>query len=97
MKKRADMLAEYGWNYAMIDVVVAGTAGVMTMRDYCSDLGLAIHAHRAMHATFDRNKKHGITMQFLAKLMRLIGVSQIHTGTAVGRADRIKKGIHSPC
>jgi len=27
MKKRADMLAEYGWNYAMIDVVVAGTAG----------------------------------------------------------------------
>ena len=85
MKKRADLLAEYGWNYAMIDVVVAGTASVMTMRDYCSDLGLAIHAHRAMHATFDRNKKHGITMQFLAKLMRLIGVSQIHTGTAVGK------------
>jgi len=25
MKKRADLLAEYGWNYAMIDVVVAGT------------------------------------------------------------------------
>jgi ribulose-bisphosphate carboxylase large chain len=69
----------------MIDVVVAGTAGVMTMRDYCSDLGLAIHAHRAMHSTFDRNKKHGLTMQFLAKLMRLIGVSQIHTGTAVGK------------
>jgi ribulose-bisphosphate carboxylase large chain len=36
---------EYGWNYAMIDVVVAGNASVMTMRDYCSDLGLAIHAH----------------------------------------------------
>jgi ribulose-bisphosphate carboxylase large chain len=85
MKKRADMLAEYSWNYAMIDVVVAGTAAVMTMRDYCSDLGLAIHAHRAMHASFDRNKKHGITMLFLAKLMRLIGVSQIHTGTAVGK------------
>ena len=85
MKKRADLLAENGWNYAMIDVVVAGTAGVMTMRDYCSDLGLAIHAHRAMHATFDRNRKHGITMQFLARLMRLIGVTQIHTGTAVGK------------
>jgi ribulose-bisphosphate carboxylase large chain len=91
MKKRADMLAEYGWNYAMIDVVVAGTASVMTMRDYCSDLGLAIHAHRAMHATFDRNKKHGITMQFLAKIMRLIGVSQIHTGTAVGKLTGSKK------
>ena len=85
MKKRADLLAENGWNYAMIDVVVAGTSSVMTMRDYCSDLGLAIHAHRAMHSTFDRNKKHGLTMQFLAKLMRLIGVSQIHTGTAVGK------------
>jgi ribulose-bisphosphate carboxylase large chain len=91
MKRRADLLAEYGWNYAMIDVVVAGTASVMTMRDYCSDLGLAIHAHRAMHAAFDRNRKHGISMQFLAKLMRLVGVSQIHTGTAVGKLTGSRK------
>ena len=90
MKKRADLLVEYGWNYAMIDVVVAGNASVMTMRDYCSDLGLAIHAHRAMHAAFDRNKKHGVSMYFLAKLMRLIGVSQIHTGTAVGKLTGTK-------
>jgi len=90
MKKRADLLADYGWNYAMIDVVVAGYAGVMTMRDYCSDLGLAIHAHRAFHSAFDRNKKHGMTMYFLAKLMRLIGVSQIHTGTAVGKLTGTK-------
>ncbi len=93
MKKRAQMLADYGWNYAMIDVVVAGTAAVMTMRDYCSDLGLAIHAHRAMHAAFDRNRKHGITMQFLAKIMRLIGVSQIHTGTAVGKLTGSRKEV----
>lgn len=85
MMERADLLADSGWTYCMIDVVVAGTAAVMTMRDYCSDLGLAIHAHRAMHAAFDRDERHGITMQFLAKLMRLIGVSQIHTGTAVGK------------
>jgi ribulose-bisphosphate carboxylase large chain len=85
MKQRAKMLADYGWNYAMIDVVVAGTAAVATLRDYCSDLGLAIHAHRAMHASFDRDERHGITMQFLAKIMRLVGVSQIHTGTAVGK------------
>jgi ribulose-bisphosphate carboxylase large chain len=85
MKRRAEMLADYGWNYAMIDVVVVGTAGVMTLRDHCSDLGLAIHAHRAMHAAFDRDPRHGISMQFLAKIMRLIGVSQIHTGTAVGK------------
>lgn len=85
MKRRARLLADYGWNYCMIDVVVAGAASVQTMRDYCSDLGLAIHAHRAMHASFTRNPRHGITMQFLAKLMRMIGVSQIHSGTAVGK------------
>jgi len=85
MKKRAKLLASYGWEYAMIDVVVAGTAAVQTMRNYCGDLGLAIHAHRAMHAAFDRNPKHGISMQFIAKLMRLIGVDQIHAGTVVGK------------
>jgi ribulose-bisphosphate carboxylase large chain len=93
MKKRADLLADYDWNYAMIDVVVSGTAAVMTLRDYCSDLGLAIHAHRAMHAAFDRNPKHGISMQFLAKIMRLIGVSQIHTGTAVGKLVGSKEEV----
>jgi ribulose-bisphosphate carboxylase large chain len=93
MKRRADLLADSGWNYAMIDVVVAGTASVMTLRDYCSDLGLAIHAHRAMHAALDRNPYHGITMQFLAKIMRLIGVTQIHTGTAVGKLVGTKKEV----
>jgi len=85
MKKRAKLVADYGLEYAMIDVIVAGTAAVQTMREYCGDLGLAIHAHRAMHAAFDRNPKHGISMQFIAKLMRLIGVDQIHAGTVVGK------------
>jgi len=78
-------LADNGWDYAMIDVVITGSATVHTMRDYLGDLGIAIHAHRAMHAAFDRNPKHGMTMQFLAKIMRLIGVNQIHSGTAVGK------------
>jgi ribulose-bisphosphate carboxylase large chain len=90
MKKRAKMLADNGWNYCMIDVVIAGYAGVQTMRDYCSDLGLAIHAHRAMHSALSRNPKHGITMQFIAKMMRLIGVSQIHSGTEVGKLSAAK-------
>jgi ribulose-bisphosphate carboxylase large chain len=85
MEKRAKLLHDSHWRYAMIDVVVAGTAAVQTMRDVLGDYGMAIHAHRAMHASFDRNPKHGITMQFLAKLMRLIGVDQIHAGTAVGK------------
>lgn len=85
MERRAKMLHDLGWEYAMIDVVTAGTAAVQQMREVCQDYGLAIHAHRAMHAAFDRNPKHGITMMFLGKLMRLIGVDQIHVGTVVGK------------
>lgn len=85
MEKRAKLLHDYGWEYAMIDVVTAGTAGVQTMREILGDYGMAIHAHRAMHASFDRNPKHGMTMLFLAKTMRAIGVDQIHVGTVVGK------------
>ncbi|MFH1889630.1 MAG: type III ribulose-bisphosphate carboxylase [Nanoarchaeota archaeon] len=85
MKMRAKYLHDKGWKYAMIDVVVAGTASVETMRKTLGDYGMAIHAHRAMHASFDRNPKHGITMQFLAKIMRMIGVDEIHAGTGVGK------------
>lgn len=87
MERRAKMLHDLGWEYAMVDVVTAGTAAVQTIREICQDYGLAIHAHRAMHAAFDRNPKHGITMLFLAKLMRIIGVDQIHIGTVVGKLE----------
>ncbi|MFW3146528.1 MAG: type III ribulose-bisphosphate carboxylase [Thermoplasmatota archaeon] len=85
MKRRADLLHEYGFRYAMIDVVVVGHAGVQSLRKHLTDLGMAMHAHRAMHAAFTRDPKHGIAMQFLAKTMRLAGVNQIHSGTAVGK------------
>lgn len=85
MERRAKMLHDLGWEYAMVDVVTAGTSAVQTIRDICQDYKLAIHAHRAMHAAFDRNPKHGITMMFIGKLMRLIGVDQIHVGTVVGK------------
>jgi len=85
MKKRAKLLHNKGWNYAMIDVVVCGFSAVQTLRDTLGDYGMAIHAHRAMHSSFDINEKHGITMEFLAKMMRLIGVDEIHGGTAVGK------------
>jgi len=46
-----------------------------------------------MHAAFDRNPKHGLTMYFLAKLMRLIGVDEIHSGTAIGKLVGSKKEV----
>ncbi|HHD15089.1 MAG TPA: type III ribulose-bisphosphate carboxylase [Euryarchaeota archaeon] len=85
MKRRADLLHDHGFRYAMVDVVVAGFAAVQTIREYTRDLGMAIHAHRAMHSAFTRDPSHGISMQFIAKIMRLIGVNQIHSGTAVGK------------
>jgi ribulose-bisphosphate carboxylase large chain len=85
MQKRAKFLHDYGFKYAMIDVVTSGTAAVQTLRETLGDYKMAIHAHRAMHAAFDRNPKHGISMQFLAKIMRMIGVESIHSGTAVGK------------
>ncbi len=93
MIRKAKLLHDYGWRFAMIDVITCGTASVQTLRDECADLGLAIHAHRAMHAAFDRNPKHGITMYFIAKLMRLIGVDELHAGTAVGKLVSTKKDV----
>ncbi len=95
MKKRAKLLADYNFEYAMVDVVVIGTAGMQTMMDVCHDLNLETHAHRAMHASFTRNPKHGISMQFLAKTMKILGVSQIHTGTGVGKLAGSVKEIKS--
>lgn len=85
MKRKAKLLHDKGWKYAMIDVVTCGSASVQTMRDVLGDYKMAIHAHRAMHASFDRNPKHGMSMQFLAKIMKTVGVDQIHGGTAVGK------------
>jgi len=95
MEKRAKLLNNYGFKYAMIDVVTCGTSAVQTLRDTLRDYKMAIHAHRAMHASFDRNLKHGISMQFLAKIMRLIGVEQIHSGTGVGKLVGSKEEVQS--
>ncbi len=93
MEKRAKLLHDNGWKYAMIDVVVTGTAAVQTLRNTLGDYGMAIHAHRAMHASFDRNEKHGISMWFLAKLMKMIGVDEIHSGTGVGKLVGTKQEL----
>jgi ribulose-bisphosphate carboxylase large chain len=95
MKRRADLLHEYGFDYAMLDVVIVGTSALLTMREYLGDLGITTHAHRAMHAAFDRNPKHGISMQFIAKEMRLIGLNQLHTGTAVGKLVGSKNEVEA--
>lgn len=87
MKKRADFVVEEGGEYVMVDIVTIGFSALQELRDYLDDKDIIIHAHRAMHAAFTRSKKHGMTMLALAKLMRLLGMDQLHTGTVIGKME----------
>lgn len=87
MKKRADFVIDNGGEYVMVDIVTIGFSALQEIRDYLENREVILHAHRAMHAAFTRNKKHGMTMLVLAKLMRLIGMDQLHTGTIVGKME----------
>ncbi|MCK4531839.1 MAG: ribulose-bisphosphate carboxylase large subunit, partial [Candidatus Aenigmarchaeota archaeon] len=82
MLKRANFVRKNGGEYMMIDIVSVGWSGLQTLRKFNNDLNLIIHAHRAGHAAFTKNPKHGISMLVVAKIARLIGVDQIHIGTA---------------
>ena len=93
MAKRARLVHELGGEFVMIDICTAGWAALQTMRTVCGDLGLAIHAHRAFHAAFDRNPAHGMTMAVLAETARLIGVDQLHVGTALGKLEGSREEV----
>ncbi|MFX1378795.1 MAG: type III ribulose-bisphosphate carboxylase [Promethearchaeota archaeon] len=93
MKKRADFVLKNGGEYIMVDIVTIGFSALQEIRDYLEDKDIVIHAHRAMHAAFTRNKKHGMTMLVLAKLMRLLGMDQLHTGTIVGKMEGEKDEV----
>jgi len=85
MMKRTQIVEDLGGKYVMIDILTAGWAALQTLRE--ANFKLAIHAHRAMHAAFDRNPNHGINMMVLADFARLIGVDQIHIGTGIGKLE----------
>ena len=91
MVRRAQLVEELGGKYIMMDIVTAGFSALQTLRE--ADFKMAIHAHRAMHAAFTRNKKHGISMMVLADLARLIGVDQLHIGTVVGKLEGSLKEV----
>ena len=93
MERRVNMIHDHGFKYFMVDVVTTGYSAVQTMVDIAHDLDMAIHAHRAMHATFTKHTTHGMNMYLLAKLMRLIGVDNLHIGTVVGKLDSPKQDV----
>jgi len=85
MIKRTKLVEREGGNCIMVDIITAGWSALQSLRD--EDLNLIIHAHRAGHGMFTRGK-HGASMLTVAKIARLIGVSQIHIGSAnVGKME----------
>lgn len=85
MIKRAQLAQDLGSKYIMVDIITSGWAALQTLRN--ANFKLIIHAHRAMHAAFDRNPNQGISMMVLADFARLIGVDQIHIGTGIGKLE----------
>ncbi len=91
MLKRAELVQDAGNEFVMIDVFISGFSAVQGFRE--EDFPMGIHAHRAMHAAITRNPRHGITMLTLAKVYRLLGVDNLHIGTAVGKMEGSAKEV----
>jgi ribulose-bisphosphate carboxylase large chain len=82
----ADLAMTHGSNMLMID---AFTSGLSTIQRLAQDpsIKVPLHIHRTMHGAFTRNPRHGIRMLPLAKIIRLAGGDQLHTGTVAGKME----------
>ena len=91
MLRRAEYVLDHGGEYVMIDILTCGFSALQTLRE--QDFNLVIHAHRAGHAAFTKNPKHGISMRVIAKVARIIGVDQLHVGTVVGKMFETREEV----
>jgi ribulose-bisphosphate carboxylase large chain len=91
MIKRAQLVENQGGKFVMIDILTSGWAALQTLRE--ANFKMAIHAHRAMHAAFDRNPDQGMNMMVIADFARLIGVDTLHIGTGIGKLEGDVKDI----
>jgi ribulose-bisphosphate carboxylase large chain len=91
MLKRAEYVLAHGGEYVMVDILTCGFSALQTFRD--QNFKLVVHAHRAGHAAFTKNLKHGISMRVVAKVARIIGVDQLHVGTVVGKMSETKQEV----
>jgi len=91
MLKRAEYVLNRGGEYVMVDILTCGFSALQTLRK--QDFNLVIHAHRAGHAAFTKDPKHGISMRVIAKVARIIGVDQLHVGTIVGKMFETREEV----
>lgn len=85
--ERAEDAVQRGANMVMIDVLTAGFDALKTLS---RNISLPVHVHRTMHAAITRDRKHGIAMLPLARLVRLCGGTNLHTGSYSGKMDTEK-------
>jgi len=90
MLKRIKFVEDNGGNYVMLDIITLGWSALQTARNFTK---LPIHAHRAGHAMFDRDSKHGMSMEVIAQLARMVGVDTLHIGTVFGKMTGSKKEV----
>jgi len=95
MLKRAEFVLNQGGEYIMVDILTCGFAALQTLRE--QNFNLVVHAHRAGHAAFTKNPKHGISMRVIAKIARIIGVDQLHVGTVVGKMFETREEVAENC
>jgi ribulose-bisphosphate carboxylase large chain len=95
MMRRAQFVVDHGGRYMMVDILTCGFSALQTLREH--DFGLVIHAHRAGHAAFTKNTKHGISMKVIAEVARIIGVDQLHVGTVVGKMSETREEVAENC
>jgi ribulose-bisphosphate carboxylase large chain len=82
--ERAETAIALGANMIMIDVIIAGFGALQALGEDPA-IKVPIHVHRAMHAAMTRNKEHGIAWRPLARMVRMLGGDQLHTGTVSGK------------
>ncbi|MBS7609451.1 ribulose 1,5-bisphosphate carboxylase [Candidatus Bathyarchaeota archaeon] len=83
----AERAKQNGANMLMVDVLTAGFSAIQALAEDAS-IRLPIHVHRTMHAAMTRNPRHGIAFLPIAKLVRLAGGDQLHSGTGAGKMER---------
>ncbi|MEX2556980.1 MAG: form I ribulose bisphosphate carboxylase large subunit [Actinomycetota bacterium] len=84
--ERAEFARELGSVIVMIDLTVGFTA-LQSMSKWARRNGVLLHLHRAGHATYTRQRSHGVSFRVIAKWCRMLGVDHLHAGTVVGKLE----------
>jgi ribulose-bisphosphate carboxylase large chain len=92
MYRRAEFAKEVGSCIIMIDLTIGFTA-MGSMSKWARENSLILHLHRAGHATYTRQKNHGVNFRVISTWCRLLGVDHIHAGTVVGKLEGDPRAI----